>query len=149
MPEADQGDTPLEIVQVALVVRDLEATIRKITALWVVAPFTIKNIDIPEAVYHGKKARLKARAAFVKAGPIDLEIVEPEEGDNIYWEFLCEKGEGVHHLKIPVLDFEKELAFMRGKGIEALQIIEGRQANYAFLDTRHIMGVIVEIVQRK
>ncbi len=28
----------------------------------------------------------------------------------IYWEFLRDRGEGVHHLKIPSSDFEKDLA---------------------------------------
>ncbi len=145
----EERKPPLEIVQVALVVRNLEATIEKLNSLWQVGPFEIRKTDIPGATVHGRKAHVKGRLAFAKAGPIDLELIEPEEGDNIYWEFLRDRGEGVHHLKIPVPDFEKELARVQGKGIEVLQSAVTDRVSYAYLDTEHIAGVSFELLQRK
>lgn len=149
MEDRDPRKKPLEIVQVAFVVRNIEATIEKLNSLWEVGPFDIRKVDVPEAIVHGRKAHVRARLAFAKAGPIDLELIEPEEGDNIYWEFLRDKGEGVHHLKIPAGDFENELAFVKEQGIEVLQSADTDRASYAYLDTEKVAGVIFEILKRK
>ena len=129
--------------------RNIEETIRKLNSLWKVGPFEIRETDIPDAIVHGRPAHVKAKLAFAKVGPIDLELIEPEEGDNIYWEFLRDRGEGVHHLKIPVSDLESELARVREKGIEVLQSANTSRVNYAYLDTEKMAGVIFELLQRK
>ena len=140
---------PLEIVQVAFIVRNIEATVERLNALWKTGPFEIREMDVEDAIVHGRKAHVKARLAFAKAGPIDLELIEPQEGDNIYWEFLQEKGEGVHHLKIPTEDFEGDLAYLKEKGIGVLQSADTARASYAYLDTEGAFGVIFELLQRK
>jgi len=149
MAKEEEQKIPLEIVQVALVVRNLEDTIQKLRSLWKVGPFEIRESDNPGGIVHGRKAHIKARLAFAKAGPIDLELIEPVEGENIYWEFLQTKGEGVHHLKIPVQDFESELARIKGKGIGVLQSADSPRVSYAYLDTEKTLGVIFELLQRK
>ena len=149
MTDSDQRKKPLEIVQVAFIVRNIEATIERLSALWEVGPFEIRQADVPDAMVHGRKAHVRARLAFAKTGHIDLELIEPEEGDNIYWEFLRDKGEGVHHLKISTEDFENELAFVKEQGIEVLQSADTVRASYAYLDTEKVAGVIFEILKRK
>ena len=146
---AKNQQRPLEIVQVALIVRNIEATIERLNVLWKIGPFEIREMDVDDAIVHGRKAHVKARLAFAKAGPIDLELIEPEEGDNIYWEFLQARGEGVHHLKIPAQDFESELASLREKGVGVLQSADTARASYAYLDTEGAFGVIFELLQRK
>ena len=140
---------PLEIVQVCLIVKNIEATIKRLNALWKIGPFEIREMDAEDAIVHGRKAHVKARLAFAKAGPIDLELIEPQEGDNIYWEFLRTRGEGVHHLKIPAQDFEGELAALQEKGIGVLQSADTARARYAYLDTEGAFGVIFELLQRR
>ena len=147
--ESETGKTPLEIVQVSLIVRNIEETIRKLTSLWKVGPFEIRETNHPEAVVHGKKAHVKARLAFAKVGPIELELIEPIKGENIYWEFLQEKGEGVHHLKIPVQDVGREVAKLKEKGIGVLQSADSSRVTYAYLDTEKTFGVIIELLRRK
>jgi len=143
------GKKPLVIVQVALVVRNLEETIGKLNEIWEVGPFDIRTTEIPDAIVHGRKAHVKARLAFAKVGPIDLELIEPEEGDNIYWEFLKQYGEGVHHLKIPSENFSEDLAYYQSKGIGVLQSADTVRTSYAYLDTQPLFGVIFELLQRK
>lgn len=145
----DPRKKPLAILQVAFIVRNLEATIEKLNSLWEIGPFDIRQADVPEAIVHGRQAHVKARLAFAKAGPIDLELIEPEEGDNIYWEFLRDRGEGVHHLKIAAQDFKNELAFVQEQGIEVLQSADTERVSYAYLDTEKVAGVIFEILKRK
>ena len=145
----DPRKIPLAIVQIAFVVRNIEAYIERLNSLWEVGPFDIRQADVPEAIVHGRRAHVKARLAFAKAGPIDLELIEPEEGDNIYWEFLRDRGEGVHHLKIAGQDFKNELAFVQEQGVEILQSADTDRVSYAYLDTEKVAGVIFEVLKRK
>jgi methylmalonyl-CoA/ethylmalonyl-CoA epimerase len=149
MKKKHEQRKPLEIFQVALVVRNIETTIEKLNSLWKIGPFEIRTSDVPDAMVHGRKTRVKNRLAFAKAGPVDLELIEPQEGDNIYWEFLRDRGEGVHHLKIPSSDFERDLASVREKGIGVLQSADTQRVSYAYLDTEPVVGVIFELLQRK
>ncbi len=150
MAEREQKKQLLEIVQIGMVVRNIEATIEKLNALWEIGPFEIRETEIPDALVRGKKTHVKARLAFAKAGPVELELIEPREGsDDIYGEFLRRKGEGVHHLKIPSRNFAGDLAFLQGRGVGVLQSADTERVNYAYLDTEPIAGVIFELLQRK
>lgn len=140
---------PLEIDQVGIVVRDIEQTIKQLSSLWNVGPLQIREIDLLDAIVHGKQMRVRAKLAFAQVGPVELELIEPGEGENIYWEFLQTKGEGVHHLKIPVSDIESEVARFREKGVGVLQSGSTPRSSFAYLDTEGIVGVILELLNRK
>ena len=138
----------LEIDQLCVVVRDIEKAINQLGALFDVGPFRRLEHDHP-SVFHGKEMPLRFKAAFVQVGPIELEFIEPGEGESTYTEFLRQKGEGVHHLRITVSDVESELSKFRKRGIEPLQSGESPRVKFAYLDTEGVMGVILELLQRK
>ena len=41
-------------------------------------------------------------------GDIQIELIQPIQGPGIYWEFLNNKGEGIHHIKEYVKDEDME-----------------------------------------
>lgn len=139
----------LRIRQVAIIVRDIEKTTKHFSTLFNWGPFQFRELDLPDAILHGKKTPLKAKLAFVDTGPIELELIEPGEGKSIYWEFLNTKGEGVHHFAIFVIDLEKELIKWNKNGIEVLQSGDTPNVRFAYLNTENIFGIIVELVQHK
>lgn len=139
----------LKISQLAIVVRDIEKTIRHLSSLLDIGPFQKREIDLPDAIIHGKQTRLRAKLAFAQAGPVELELIEPGEGDNIYQEFLYAKGEGVHHVGIFVSDIEKELTWFNERGIGVLQSGNTPRVSFAYMDTEGIVGVIFELLQLK
>ena len=149
MVNAGHDSKPLEIVQVGIVVKDLEKTIRQLASLWNVGPFRFLEVDLPDAIFHGKETHLRAKLAFAQVGPVELELIEPGEGENIYEEFLRAKGEGVHHLKIPVSDIESEVSRLKERGIGVLQSGNNPDVSFAYMDTEGIIGVILEVLQRK
>lgn len=139
----------LEVDQVAIVVRSIENTIRQLSSLWNIGPFEIRELDVPDAVVHGKKTRIRAKLAFAQAGRVQLELIEPGEGENIYQEFLRAKGEGLHHLGIRVSDIESEVSRLKAKGIDVLQSGNTPRVSFAYLDTEGITGLIFEFLQFK
>lgn len=149
MDYTDRDKKTLEIIQVGIVVRDLEKAIRQLNSFWNVGPFRFLEIDLPDAILHGKQRRLRAKLAFAQVGPVEMELIEPGEGNNIYGEFLRAKGEGVHHLKIPVSDIESEVSRLKERGIGVLQSGNTPDVSFAYMDTEGIAGVILEMLQRK
>ncbi len=149
MEHTDHDERPLEIVQVGIVVRDLEKTIQRLKSIWSLGPFRFLELDVPDAILHGKQTPLKAKLAWVQVGPVQLEFMEPGEGESTYREFLRAKGEGIHHLKIPVPDIKSEVVRLNKKGIKVLQSADTPIVSFAYMDTEDIVGVILEVLQRK
>ena len=54
---------------------------------------------------------------FAAAGALQLELLQPLAGRNVYSDFLAEKGEGVHHLLFETADVESKLARLATRGI--------------------------------
>ena len=140
---------PLEIDQVCLVVRNLERTVGRLVDLMNLGPFEFKKTDRPDAVVRGKKTHVRARRAYTRAGPMELELIEPGTGDNIFQEFLDSQGEGVHHFGILVPDLDEALRRFEEKGIGVLQHWESARTRLAYLDTEEALGVILELRERK
>jgi len=137
-----------QILQVGVVVKDLDQTVKFLTALGL-GPFTIQTIDHPSATVRGKQVSYQVRLAFSQLGPVQLELIEYRSGTTIQEEFLREKGEGIHHLLFKVDDLEATLAKFSRLGIEVLQkdyYVGG--GGLAYLGTDKIGGIIMEIVQQ-
>ncbi len=97
--------TPLisdaDLDQIGIVVNDLQAFTRELTRLFGIGPFRIfewplEGVD-PQATYHGCPASFRLLLAFVTVGKVQIEIVQPLEGQNIYSDFLRDHGPGLHH----------------------------------------------------
>jgi 4-hydroxyphenylpyruvate dioxygenase-like putative hemolysin len=140
---------PLKIDQVCLVVKDLKKFASQLESLLNIGPFEFKETDRPDAILRGEKTHVRAQRAYAQAGPMELELIEPGEGDNAFREFLHNKGEGVHHFGILVSDMEAELARFKEQGVKVLQSWESARTRIAYLDTEGILGVVLELRQRK
>jgi catechol 2,3-dioxygenase-like lactoylglutathione lyase family enzyme len=137
-----------EIVQVGVVVKDLEKTVEYLTALGL-GPFSIRTVTHPSATVHGEKVFYEVRLAKSQQGPVELELIENQKGKTIHKEFLDEKGEGLHHVKFTVRDFDATLDKFARKGIGILQMdkpVGG--GGMAYLETTKIGGLMIEISQR-
>lgn len=139
----------LQIAHVCIVVSDLEAAMERFRSLWAIGPFRVFDSEHPTGTVHGKETRYKGKIAFAQAGPIEIELIQPGEGESIWWEFLRRKGEGVHHVGVFVPDLHEELLQYQKKGIGPLQTGETERVKLAYLDTERIAGMIVELLERK
>jgi catechol 2,3-dioxygenase-like lactoylglutathione lyase family enzyme len=87
--------------QIAWVTQDLDATERALTGLLGVR----KWVRIPDVhfapdtcSYHGKPADFVASISLSYLGDMQLELIQPVRGENVYSDFLRDAGPGLHHI---------------------------------------------------
>ena len=92
--------------------------------------------------------QIKVAMARVGArGEYELEIIQPEKGDNIYSEFLDKYGPGLHHAAYVVPDFDQAAAPVRAAGMQPLIEFENAGAKGAYFDLNPAGGSVIEVVQ--
>jgi hypothetical protein len=153
--EADpNGDTRIDlgsIVQVGIVVYDAEAAAAAWTSRFKIPPVHIVDWPIPgknlegSATYHGRPANFRMRLAFIQLGTVQIEFIEPLEGDNIYSDWLNEHGEGLHHI---LFEAEDPATIIAGIGAPVLQsggssLRPG--ATWSYLDTNEVLKAMIEL----
>ena len=134
------------IDQVGIVVKDIQKTMDYYSSTFGIGPFRVVDMNIPGVIARGEVIELKLKLAFAEAGPVEIELIESIEGENIYTEFLRSKGEGLHHLGIKVDDVDKEVAGLKERGVAVLQQGKVNGRSFAYLDTGEPGGVIFELI---
>lgn len=94
-------------VQVAWVTRDLDATEQTLSALlgakkWVRMPGVHFGPD--SCTYRGRPADFTADISLSYAGDMQLELIAPVGGANVYADFLATSGPGLHHICMAAVD---------------------------------------------
>ncbi len=155
MTETVSNSVKPSIDQIGIVVRDLHGMVATLKQLLGIDDFRIMEWPIegiePEATYHGEPGNFKLLLGFATVGNMQLEIVQPLEGKNIYSDFLEEHGPGLHHFRLTVPDFEERVKELKAKGIENIASGTGVHvgSKWAYFDTSKVLeGVVVELRTR-
>lgn len=83
-----------------------------------------------------------------QVGQVELELIQPLEGESIYKEFLEKKGEGLHHLSFFVHDIDEEEARLTKQGFKALASGRRPGGGFTYFETDRVGGVVMELIQR-
>jgi len=139
------------VQQVCIVVRDMDRAIEYYGSTFGIGPFRTIDVDMEGVLLRGKPIRTTIKVAFAKSGPLQVELIQPVEGKNIYTEFLDSKGEGLHHLGFQVDDLEAILAELAKEGIEPVfhQSLPHRGTAFAYVNSDKVGGVIFELIEVK
>ncbi|WP_191499219.1 VOC family protein [Mycobacterium simulans] len=113
--------------QIAWVTADLDATETTLTGLlgakkWVRIPDVHFAPDT--CSYQGKPADFVASISLSYLGDMQLELISPVRGENIYSDFLRERGPGLHHICVEAESLERfdaEVAQAAAHGAELVQ----------------------------
>lgn len=141
-------------VQIGIVVRDLKRTTDVLSTIFGLGPFHfIEWPNRPDAKYlfRGHEEQIKIRQAFVQAGSLEIELIQPLEGTrNAYWEFLNQRGEGIHHVLFETPDMDATVAEVAKQGVDVLQSGTGIRpgTRWALLDTEQLAGFLIELRHR-
>lgn len=140
--------------QLGFIVQSISDTLPVFTALynldtWFEPRYAQQEFSVEEAII-----QLDFQIAFAYSGKVQVELVQAPAGDNLYRQSLEQAGEGLHHLGFYLTDIGRSMAVVRQLGLPVL--LEGRlktaggsQAHFAYLDTRHLCGTIVELIEIK
>ena len=141
-------------VQIGIVVPNLEQSARILGELFGLGPF--KFIEWPNRPgskywFRNHEESIKIRQGFVQAGDLELELIQPVEGEqNAYRQFLNEHGGGIHHVLFEVDDMDAVIAALKPKGVQVLQAGTGIRpgTRWALLDTTELVGFLIELRHR-
>ena len=140
-----------KVVQIALVVRDVEASAK----LWA----ELLGMPVPEIrttrpgkevkeIYRGKPSDGQVKLTFFNLGQVVIELLQPISEGTSWKEFLDKKGEGVQHLGFQVVDPDKTSAELEKAGYTNFHQgrYDGDDGTYIYHDTMDALGVIIELL---
>ena len=147
--KASEKKTFSRPAHIGVVVRDMNKTIERLTALGI-GPF--KRRDLPadaRETYRGKPFLPGKRVTIqmTQIGNIEFELIQPINGKSPHQEFLDKKGEGIQHLGFIVDDLEEEIKRLTARGgriVLRSRFKGGGGVAYLDLDAADL---IVELVQ--
>lgn len=112
---------------------------------WTYGPDTLQRLE-----FRGGPGRFRMRIALSQTVP-QLELIESEQGPNVYEEWAELHGYGLHHLGYFVESLEAVTVEMASAGIEVLQAGYGLGSDgsggFVYFDTHAILGYIVEAIR--
>ena len=142
------------IDQVAVVVRDLDASMKRYVEEFGIGPWRVYTFSpdwIEGMTFRGREQEYSMKLALADVGGMMYELIEPFQGPNSYAEFLEEHGEGLHHLGYFVDDLDVTIRDMESKGYRLLQSGRGigtkGDGGYAYFETEGVLGCIVEAIE--
>src|ERR671920_2176269 len=142
-----------ETMQIGIVVRDLDATLRNYVDDFGIGPWQVHEFD-PESAENmleqGRPVEPSGRGAVTRfattmIGGVMWELIEPLDEDSIWARFLAEKGEGVHHIAVATPSFEGAVAEQAERGNDLVLSGTFSGIDLAYLPTGRDLGVITEI----
>ncbi len=140
-----------KVIQVAIVVRDVEAS----SKLWA----ELLDLPVPEIrttrpghevkeIYRGKPSEGQVKLTFFDLGQVVLELLQPISEGTSWKEFLDTKGEGVQHLGFQVEDPVRASAELEKAGYPIIH--QGRydsdDGTYIYHETLDALGVVIELL---
>ena len=89
------------------------------------------------------------KAALLKIGESEIELLEPINPDGGVGKFLARRGGGLHHVCFETEDVEREVEAARAKGIQLIdqKPRHGLAGIICFLHPKATRGVLVEYAQ--
>lgn len=142
-----------ELYQVGIVVRDLEKSMEHYQKVLGIGPWETMDADpsiISDMMYHGKPVKhpFRFRIAFAMVGPLQLELIQPLEGELLYFDFLKKHGEGLHHIgHVRVQNLDEAVVALEKVGFPCTQRGHFGGGGFAYMDTVKALGFILELLE--
>jgi methylmalonyl-CoA/ethylmalonyl-CoA epimerase len=148
-------ETFKQVVQIGAVVRDLDRSIKVLSEVFGIGPFSrIDDWPPPDRpdyqlFYYGEPGNFTARMAFVDLGQVELELIQPLTGQSIWSDFLEKHGEGIHHIRFNTFDHEAVIDYLSRHDIGVSQKGSGLRPGtfWVNFDTEDKVGFTVEIMK--
>ena len=131
-------------MQIGIVVRDIEKTAKAWASLFGFPVPSIRNA-YPHINYKGKPVETKARLCAFSMGAVTLELIQPDETETSWKQFLDEKGEGVHFLGLMVPDLPEALKTLEENGITRRHFGGAQWGSYSLMESEAALGATLSV----
>ena len=147
MGEESSGKTPFSnLVQVGIVVKDMDKTIERLSS-YGIGPFEHRAVPAgAKEWYKGKPMEAVFKIAAVRLGGMELEFIQPVDGESPHQEFLDEKGEGIQHLAFAVDNLDEDIENLKEKGATIQMQSDLGPLKVAYMDMK-TSGLVFELMQ--
>lgn len=139
------------VAQIAIVVRDIEASGRRWAALLgLPEPSVIitQPGDEVRMTYRGRPSHAQTKLAFLECDNLQIELVEPMGGDSVWQSALDERGEHVQHIAFWVEDYAAATDALAEAGAPEVQRGDMGDGQYGYFDGSESLGLTIELLQR-
>lgn len=141
------------IRQIAVLVEDVDKAMKNYWELLGIGPWEVRHF-CPGTChdFYVNGERLTEGFDFICAvcwhQDVELELIQPIKGPNVYWDTLKRKGQCLHHFKVVIKDTEELKAYvgeLEEKGMKVMQTgwIDG-DVHY-YIDSEEQLGFIMEL----
>ena len=137
------------LVQAGIVVRDANKAVERLSSLGM---GTFVGKPEPPWVKPVSSFRDKPFLGSTKPplgsvmGGVELELIQPLEGESPWQEFLDKHGEGIHHIAFKVDDLDKEVDKFTKRGLSVLITGTWPEGGFAYFDLG-VGGLVIELEQ--
>ena len=147
MSDQDSQFTLPPVYQLGYVVSDIDKARKYYETIFGTGPFSPAiDVNMDGALLRGKPIDTTIKVSFVMSGEVQIELIQPVSGKNLYTEFLETRGEGIHHLGYQVDDMEAMKAvFTKKVGEPAFQRDMGVM-EFVYYDTSEVGGLMIEFL---
>ena len=140
LPAADIDSDPVFIKpsEIGMVVKNIEDKIKKYEE-FKIGPWQKYGIGMEN------DENIKVKTAFCRLDSMIFKLIEPQS-DSIFSRYLSNNGEGIHHIKMEVDNYEKKLKYLLEKGVNI--IYSGNyldKTRFSYLDTNKLFNFTILI----
>jgi hypothetical protein len=137
-----------DTLQVGIVVRDLDEAMRVYYHEFGIGPWEVYEMNsscVEDMTMDEKRQDYAMRVALAMVGKLQWELIEPVGENNIYAQFLAERGEGLHHLGVATKDYHEAMKVLRAKGDKELAGGNFHGALFSYPATGQDLKFITEV----
>lgn len=137
-----------KMVQIGIVVKDMNKTLATFKSAFGWEPYSFADTPVGEKLYYGKVEDFSVHMAFVRFDNIEIELLEPTRGRNVWQDYLDTHGQGLHHILFDVNNFEQAKSALEEQGIMMVQTGPSARypgAKWAYFDAMQSLGYYIEI----
>ena len=122
-----------------LVVADTDRTIDFYSKTMGLGPFRTGEYPMTRAFYREERIDARFKASFCDLGESRLQLIEVLEGETPFDEALATRGQGMHHLCLPVERLDEAIADLAAAGVATRWVCE--ELRVAHLDAAPVGGM--------
>jgi methylmalonyl-CoA/ethylmalonyl-CoA epimerase len=137
---------------VGVVVKDMDKAIAYYESIGF-GPFQVRDglqtVTIPfKGELNGKPAEWKTKISNGRMGNVELELLEPVEGNQALKESLDTTGEGLHHIGFLCMDVDAEIATAKKKGMKvwtSSKAPDGKSTRFCYFYPTEVGKMAIEL----
>ena len=141
-----------DVVQIGVVVKNVDETVQHYQKILGLYDWHINYVDTRKGMgtefrMRNREVDVKAKIAWINIGNVELELIQPQDEESVYAEFLKEKGPGVHHIMFAAENYEKCKQKFLDNHVPLLAEGKLQKTECVLFDSLSKMGMVLEIAK--